>query len=253
MPAETKKILVCDDDDDLRMLVKLGLQSPELDIFEAIDGKEALRLCREITPDVLVLDIRLPGMDGNEVLQRLRAEVTENFLPVLILTALDSVDECVHSLQLGADGYLTKPFELKELKARIHALCRIKELTDSLTAHSRELERANEEISHAQQALIAKEREIVAMQLAATASHHLKQPVTAILLNCHLLKQKLADVSLPAQRQGEVEGLLKRVEDDCAVINSVLESINKADPSRVQDYVGSATVLELDPAASPKT
>jgi DNA-binding response OmpR family regulator len=115
------RILVVDDDPDVRGLVRELLERAGARVTDAADGREALRLLYDVRPDVIVLDVMMPDLDGWQTLERIRdlAEV-----PVLMLTARDTELEKVRGLQAGADDYVTKPFGRQELLARVEVLLR---------------------------------------------------------------------------------------------------------------------------------
>lgn len=119
---EPARILVVDDDARIRTVVRRGLSYEGYAVSEAASGEEALRVAREQLPDLLVLDVMLPGIDGLEVTRRLRA--AGDRVAVLMLTARDEVRDRVQGLETGADDYLVKPFSFEELLARVHALLR---------------------------------------------------------------------------------------------------------------------------------
>ena len=116
------RILAVDDDPKVLSLMRRGLSFAGYVVDLAADGEEALSVVREVRPDLVVLDIMLPGLDGVEVCRRLRASARE--LPILMLTAKDDVPDRVAGLDAGADDYLVKPFAFDELLARIRALLR---------------------------------------------------------------------------------------------------------------------------------
>jgi two-component system OmpR family response regulator len=116
------RVLVVEDDVRMAAAVRRGLRSDGLVVDVAGDGENALRLARATSFDAVILDVMLPGADGFEVCRRLRAEGV--WAPVIMLTARDAVDDRVHGLDAGADDYLTKPFSLAELLARLRALAR---------------------------------------------------------------------------------------------------------------------------------
>lgn len=116
------RVLVVDDEPALSDLVSMALRYEGWETQVAGNGSEALTVIREFVPDVLVLDIMMPDLDGLEVLQRLRAE--GDGVPVLFLTARDSLQDRLTGLDTGGDDYVTKPFSLDELVARVHALVR---------------------------------------------------------------------------------------------------------------------------------
>ena len=120
-PAIPAQVLVVDDDDDLRGMVAKLLVRAGMHTVEAADGNEGLRKFFASRPDLVVLDVSMPGMDGFEVLQRIR-DLSD--VPVLLLTARGVEMEKVRGLQAGADDYVTKPFGRQELVARVEVLLR---------------------------------------------------------------------------------------------------------------------------------
>ena len=119
--GSARKILVVDDDPKTVSLVKLYLESDGHKVLCAYDGVEALRLAREERPNLIVLDLMLPGMDGLQVCRTLR---TESDVPVIMLTAKTTESDKLIGLDLGADDYVTKPFSPRELAARIKVVLR---------------------------------------------------------------------------------------------------------------------------------
>ncbi len=119
-----KKVVVAEDDDAIAHLVNMALGDAGYLCLRAQDGDEALRLVRAHDPDLLVLDIMMPHTDGLEVARRLKADVMWSRTPILMLTALGTVDNQVEGLEAGADSYMAKPFNLREFAARVKALIR---------------------------------------------------------------------------------------------------------------------------------
>jgi len=116
------RVLLVDDDPDVRTSVARGLRHSGFDVRVAANGKEALRMLSVEDHDALVLDIQMPELDGVAVVTALRA--LGNDIPICVLSARDTVDDRIAGLEAGADDYLTKPFDLGELVARLHALLR---------------------------------------------------------------------------------------------------------------------------------
>ena len=121
MPEERTKILVIDDDPNICQLVRLYLEKENYQVECAYRGDQGIKMVQSVKPALIVLDIMLPGMDGWEVCRQVRK--TEN-TPILMLTAKDETFDKVLGLELGADDYMTKPFEPKELIARVKAILR---------------------------------------------------------------------------------------------------------------------------------
>jgi two-component system OmpR family response regulator len=121
-PSRTPRILVVDDEPSIVDAVATSLRYEGFDVNEAVNGRLALTSAQENPPDLIVLDVMLPDLDGLEVTRRLRADGIG--VPILFLTARDAVEDRVAGLTLGADDYVTKPFALAEIVARVHAILR---------------------------------------------------------------------------------------------------------------------------------
>ncbi|MCC6802889.1 MAG: response regulator [Anaerolineae bacterium] len=127
-------VLVVDDNQSGRQLLADIIQSMNLDAIQAADGYEAIAKAKENLPDLLILDVNMPGMPGFEVVQELKRDSRTAAIPILMLTALDTVDSRVQGLKLGADDYVTKPFNPRELIERVRIRLRSKVETDELRA-----------------------------------------------------------------------------------------------------------------------
>jgi two-component system OmpR family response regulator len=153
MPGE--RLLLVDDEDNLRSMLDAALRHLGFDVHPVANGRDALDAMPKVRPDLVVLDVMLPDVDGFEVCRRLRTEGTRT--PVLFLTARDGTEDKVRGLTLGGDDYLVKPFSLEELVARINAVLRRSGLAQSDSVlHCADLEmdddahrvtRAGEEVS----------------------------------------------------------------------------------------------------------
>jgi two-component system OmpR family response regulator len=120
--SEQTKVLVVDDEQSITDLVALALRYEQFEVAVAHTGRQALTAVRSFQPDLVVLDVMLPDFDGFEVARRMGAECPA--VPVLFLTARDATDDKIRGLTLGGDDYMTKPFSLEELVARIRAVLR---------------------------------------------------------------------------------------------------------------------------------
>jgi DNA-binding response OmpR family regulator len=118
------RVLIIEDSADIAELIKHYLDRAGYDAVVHASGRDGLVAARQSPPDLVILDVMLPGMDGMQVCQALRAEPTTSGLPILILTARGEEADRVRGLELGADDYVTKPFSPKELVARVGALLR---------------------------------------------------------------------------------------------------------------------------------
>lgn len=130
------RILVIDDDPTITELVSINLEMAGYEISQAEDGIKGQALALQIQPDLIMLDLMLPKVDGFTVCQRLRRDQRTTNIPVLMLTALGQTQDKVDGFNAGADDYLTKPFEIEEMLARVKALLRRSERTSLAVKHS---------------------------------------------------------------------------------------------------------------------
>ena len=248
-------ILVVEDDAPTRAVICQSLSTLGFNIVEAGDGLEAKEYFNNARPDLLITDLMMPKLSGIELVRWLRETYPEPFLPVLMLTALGEVDDKVQGFAVGADDYLSKPFHYRELLARVEALLRIRKLTDELYYRGKELLAANEQLTQTQAALVAKERELVAAQMAGAAAHNLGQPVTAILLHCRLLEKSITTLqdrtdtqqtsAGNAQLLEETWAHVKSIRRECETISAVIGKLHSVDTSQPADYVGGAKILDI--------
>lgn len=127
--ARPPRVLVVDDEENIRHLLVTALRHAEMEVAEAGTGREALDTAKDFRPDVLLLDVMLPDLDGFEVCRRMRSEGSD--APVIFLTARDATEDKVRGLSLGGDDYVTKPFSLEELLARVRVVLRRAGVGDS--------------------------------------------------------------------------------------------------------------------------
>ena len=133
------RILIADDNPDNLDIFRTRLAAHKFEIITATDGEAALAAAKEKQPDVILLDIMMPKMDGVEVCRHLRADPSLPFMPIIMVTAKTSSQDVVSSLEAGADEYLTKPVDHGALVARVNSMLRIKALTDTVQAQSAKL------------------------------------------------------------------------------------------------------------------
>jgi len=159
------RVLVVEDDRSIARLLQLELEHSSLSVQCAYDGPEGLYAAAEFEPAVVILDIMLPGLDGVGVLKRLRER--GNRVPVVMLTARDAVPDKVHSLRLGADDYLTKPFSMEELLARLGAVLRRVEGDELLRVADLEVDTASREVRRGERRIELTAREYELLEFMA--------------------------------------------------------------------------------------
>jgi two-component system cell cycle response regulator len=140
--TQPARILAVDDDEHTRALLQDLVTGLGHTCSLAVDGHDALRKVAELQPDLILLDLMMPGLDGFSVLERLRADPAHATTPVILITALGDIDGKIRGLELGADDYLTKPFKLFELSARVNAAL-------ALQRFRKQLEQAESQLAEA--------------------------------------------------------------------------------------------------------
>ena len=119
MPATAQRILIVDDEPDLRSVLRFGLEAAGFEVSEAADGEQGLQMACDTLPDLIVLDLMLPRMDGYKVCRALKFDDRYRQIPVFILSARTGETDRRLALDLGADAYVTKPYDMKDLIERI--------------------------------------------------------------------------------------------------------------------------------------
>jgi diguanylate cyclase (GGDEF)-like protein len=155
-----RTVLLVDDDPAQVQHVREGLAPQGFRFREAHDGAQALSAIREHRPDLILMDVEMPGLGGVEVCRIIKANSGEGgfgFIPVILMTARQAAGK-VEGLELGADDYLVKPFDMLELGARVKSMLRLKALQDALLEKNRELDRANKELARKREELLALSR-----------------------------------------------------------------------------------------------
>jgi class 3 adenylate cyclase/CheY-like chemotaxis protein len=153
---------VVDDNPTNLEVLRVRLNAQGYEVVTAVDGEDALKQARELEPDLVLLDIMMPKLDGISVLKELKGDTTFRFTPVILVTAKADTRDVVNGLEAGGDDYLTKPFEHAALVARVRSLLRIKELHDTVQSQTGQLKEQTEQLASWNQMLETR----VAEQLA---------------------------------------------------------------------------------------
>ncbi len=140
-------ILIADDNEANREILARRLDAHGYELVMAVDGEEALNLAREKLPDLILLDIMMPKMDGLEVCRHLKGDKSLPFIPIILVTARADTKDIVAGLEIGADEYLTKPVDQSALVARVRSILRLKELHDTVNEQVKRLATQGEELA----------------------------------------------------------------------------------------------------------
>jgi signal transduction histidine kinase len=174
-------ILVVDDMPDNAKVLLEFFKLKGFKVLIAEDGKEALQMTEQVHPDLILLDVMMPGMDGFEVCQRLKSNENTREIPILFITALvDTVDK-LKGFDLGAADYITKPFQYKEVLARVNAHLSLRKLQRQLQTQNQQLQKRNMELD----------------AFAHTVAHDLKNPLSAVMALSNMLANSCSTDTLP--------------------------------------------------------
>jgi DNA-binding response OmpR family regulator len=185
MPAKKTTILTADDDPQLLRLVARNLQLEEYDVLVASDGKQALEQIEQHAPDLVLLDVMMPRMDGFTVCQRVREF---SAVPIIIVTARGQDQDKVRGLDLGADDYLTKPFSVDELLARVRAVLRRAQFLPSEHTYAMHTTFGELTIDYAQHLVTMAGREVVLTPIEYSILAYLAQNAGRVVTQDLLLE-----------------------------------------------------------------
>ncbi len=202
MNTKTATILVVDDEANNRNVVAAQLKSEGYAIISAASGEEALRLVDKQLPDLILLDVMMPGISGFDVAEILKCEERTSAIPIIMLTALGDSNARLSALNFGAEEFLTKPVAKAELLARIRNLLKLKHhhdrlsqdkhlLEDKVTEQTEELKAATQQLGEAQYRLLQSEKLAALGQLAAGVAHEINNPIGYVKSNLGTLRDYL--------------------------------------------------------------
>ena len=216
---EKPRILIVDDSEELKNLLKATLEPLKYDLHFANDGVEGFDLAKKTYPDVIISDWRMPRMDGVEFCQKIKKDPQLHTVYFILLTIISTQTEKIFALDSGADEYMTKPFEMRELLAKLRAGLRIRSLQKKLA----ELEHRN--------ALI---------EMATTLGHKINNPLTTVIGQLEILQRKIQK-----KDYSNIESNIERcLEQSDKITKIVKKLINLSDP-RLTTYLEDKKMLDL--------
>jgi DNA-binding response OmpR family regulator len=210
------KILIIDDDDSVRKIVAHRLKKNSHEIYPFSSGIEALKEIKEIKPELIILDVIMPGMTGYEVLQKLQEDNELQTIPVMMLTAQDQLQDKIKGLEYGAYDYLSKPFDHQELSVRAEALLRLRNL---------------------QLQVIKAERLAVVGHVAITVKQEMEKPLKSIIN----LSESLILKEIPSDMKKRIIHIL----ESTLRIERIIQKLEGLQDTPVKDYLSGIKMIDL--------
>lgn len=218
-PTEEEfRALVIDDDPSIVRFLEIYLGGQGFRIHSALTGAEGIEMARRLGPDIILLDYVMPDLNGLEVLRRLKQDEVTRSVPVVVLTALSEVGEKVKGLDLGVDDYITKPFDIRELKARLVSI----------------LTRRREQVETTEAEKLKTLREVI-----ASVSHEVNNPLAAILMCAESLERRHTDL-------GDVTEKSRVIQENVLRIRDILKRLERVKVLASKPYVAGERILDLD-------
>lgn len=217
-----KKILVVDDLPENVFMLQDRLEHEGYEVITAYDGLTGIAKCEAEQPDLVLLDVMMPGMTGFEVCKTLVNNIKTKSIPIILVTAKVGAEDTKEGLEAGAFDYIKKPFNRVELLARVNSALKL---------------------SEAQKLLIDVEKQTVFAATVVTANHKIKQPLTLMNLSAAAIKRELSKEEISR------ENLLKRlnyIEIAIKEINDVLNNLNSIRSPMLSDYTQNIKMVEVD-------
>ncbi|MGA1864660.1 MAG: response regulator [bacterium] len=216
---KNKKILVVDDNKDILHLFKKILSTYGYNVISAENGQEALKMAFEDSPDLILLDLALPKMDGFTVCKKLKESDETSMIPLIMVTCRDTMKDRIQGLKLGADDYITKPIYYVELLTRVESLLKLRELQKQL--------------------IEARKLETLA-QIAVSVNHEINNPLCSISANAEMLKTHIDNSDDSVLRKIDI--ILKEVDR----IKQVISKLSNATRVISMEYISGVRMLDLN-------
>lgn len=227
MPAKSL-ILIVDDNPANRKMLDILLKKDGFDTQTLEDGNNILEVVDNLKPQLILLDIMMPGMDGYQVCEELKSSRKTRDIPVIFLTAKSDSDAIVKGFQVGASDYVTKPFKPVELLARVKTHLQLRQ--------------SFEDLKESQKRITELETRNSILAMAGTANHEINQPLTVISGNLYLLEQSLTKNKVSSEQQKYIREINHGVER----IKEILERYRNAVELRYQNYAGSSKIVVFE-------
>jgi DNA-binding response OmpR family regulator len=216
------KVLIVDDNDDNLMLMEDTLSKNGYEILTAKNGKEAIDVTNSKRPDLILLDIMMPGMDGFTACKKIHFNENNKNIPIIMVTARGEVKDLMRGLECGAIDYIKKPFNNLELSARVKSALKLKQTTDEL---------------------IKEKQKTALMEMAAAVAHNLNQPLSGMILNIQYIQKMLQEEkTLPEDLNDKLDVLVSLIDN----MSEMIKKIGQITRYYTTPYVKDIKIVDID-------
>jgi PleD family two-component response regulator len=230
--AYPANILIVDDNERNRNLLNKIIVALKHIPLLAEDGLSALAQIEKLAPDLVLLDILMPEMDGYEVLECLKSSKDLRHIPVIMISAVDELESVVRCIEKGADDYLIKPFNPTLLQARINACLEKKKLHDEEQRLNTKLMETLEQLRKTQKELVESKRTEAMLEMAVNVAHEINNPLAVIGMNAEMIMKKIDNNDLDYESFKLIKENIKRISDFVKSIQNIRDHKFKIDPRK---------------------
>ncbi|MBN1406538.1 MAG: response regulator [Calditrichaceae bacterium] len=227
-------ILIADDSISNRKMLQILLEKDGYETTCLDNGKDAIEKTALISPDLILLDIMMPGADGYEVCKTLKKSRKTKNIPIIFITAKTETESIVEGFEAGASDYVRKPFNSTELLARVKTHL--------------DLTRSFHNLRESQERILKLEQLNTILAMAGTANHDINQPLTVISGNLYLLEESLKKMDLSIDQKKNIQEIKKSINR----IKEILEQYSRAVDLRYKEYAGGSKIVILDDGKDQK-
>jgi CheY-like chemotaxis protein len=235
LEQRTPYILVVDDMKINAMILANFLRSENYEVAVAKNGKHALEIIGERLPDLILLDIMMPVMDGFELSNILQTKPATQEIPIIFLSSESATQDIIKAFRLGARDYITKPYEKIELLARVETHLELKKSKEKL-------ERLLKEQKDSQEKIIELEKKNSVLAMVVTTNHEINQPLTVLYGNMQLLSTSIEEQTLSDKQKK----YLKQINDSIEKIKNILKKYRNSRNFRFEKYTGESNMIVFD-------
>ena len=231
-------ILIVDDSKMSRTLSKIAFEEKGYTTIEAASGEDALEVIEQKIPDLILLDIVMPGISGLETCKIVKNNDRTRHVPIILVSAIEEFPTKKEGYQVGADDYIVKPFKIEELILRSEIILKVKREKERLIKQQKEIETNQSSMMKSQSKTIEKEKEMLLHQIYVALHHEIRNPLTSILIGSQVLNAKFPPESSEKKILSEIETCAKRIRD-------IMDSLGNMKSVIVDDYVHGTKMVNL--------